>query len=1383
MSFLGSSSDRPSSFSAIGVDSTLEQWTSEIRKMQSDLDREAEEETKRLMDEIHASRSERKRRASTRPRRSGSLECDDNDAGEENDEIPQSPKDILDIAERQKNQSDALKKLVGEDHSPVKSTHPNVQTSSIPSSPLRYSPVPSTRFIKEAGDLHSPGRSASSANGHKLVGLGISRPVLASANRNGSPTPPEGHSTPSPTGRVKAEKPNRGPLPSRALFSNEDVPRIPLRPTSLQSPLKPSPTIHTQQPSPASSSNPFNGTSGISPSTSPTKGTRRPISDIPSLARSIQPSSSTVHQHFTFKAHSDLGPAFIRPSFQRDPTPSLTRLQGRGFVAERVKAGAGFGSTSSTSSNAPASDSPPSSVKTRKSNVLDRWPAAVANTNTEPPPKALPVPKPLPKHTWPVEQPSTPRTNEPTTPTTRTPRSSISTPKAFFNSPEKSPSKPEASIQRLPSVERMRPLPGLAKKKASMPDLTKPQNKQTPLEDDDTAEFGAIRIPGLGGKSLPQPLHSKADSSEKIMIPKPLKAPTELALAVIEPVALNAVLSHPTRDRARKPRRVKAIVPALSKSTPLPTRSEIAASPAPKVPSSPVVHHPIITDNATTEETLAELAQPSLTAENKGTPTTSVINLSPSPSSVRTSPLSAVLHSETPPPGSPKHMKEKSNEIVDITSTPPPEVEHALNNALDVSEMWTSTPSLSQPSSPSVGSSSPAVVTPTNSAFKRRPLPGLTSSENQALGSASPPTSNRRSVIEVAQELKDEDEEPQTRSIHVRTPASSWIKQSSSRRASEDDSEVDAQETGESEVEEQATQVEPQPSRNPLPPYHPPVAIVNPYSAPIPRPQKGINPALEAAKAERRRSNMEKYASIILPPLEEEQTPVPTPDGSLIKRETSGTSSNEGVDEEGRLIPVSSSGSGSGSGAGGSAHRRSPSAFDVHRAMMEHRALIDMEISSPTATDSPLLTAGDLTSETGEAEVEKEDEMIRFSFGDGEVPSVIDVEAILASRNPYVPPPDHQTISVEVLSIVGNTSIPITSNPHIFHDVEVRAIIHRIKSKSSGLVTTRVFGWRGRMAQVGATEARKLGELATRFGSNLIPCIQGSESEEFVRILGGVMVTRQGPRELWSAENTSMHCVRELHGCIFIEQVELERRNLCSAYSYVASIIDTIYVFHGKGSTDVERGEAYLYAQSISSNDGANIVQFEEGSEDLMFSMSLGDDDYASADFWRFRKNVLDTSTWLYKVDTGDNPKVQWIQEVAAESIVPTGVYIVQAPMELYVVVGGEARSLRKDILYAMHAALAISHYLAPSLPFEPPVHALVLPSKVPIELRIAHFRYMDEEQLNVGETPEHMNLLSSQEALTQLSTTSWPRAALDDYDLLPLGIAPADVATLTASL
>ncbi|KAG8936879.1 hypothetical protein FRC02_010741 [Tulasnella sp. 418] len=1140
MSFLGSSSDRPSSFSAIGVDSTLEQWTSEIRKMQSDLDREAEEETKRLMDEIHASRSERKRRASTRPRRSGSLECDDNDAGEENDEIPQSPKDILDIAERQKNQSDALKKLVGEDHSPVKSTHPNVQTSSIPSSPLRYSPVPSTRFIKEAGDLPSPGRSASSANGHKLVGLGISRPVLASANRNGSPTPPEGHSTPSPTGRVKAEKPNRGPLPSRALFSNEDVPRIPLRPTSLQSPLKPSPTIHTQQPSPASSSNPFNGTSGISPSTSPTKGTRRPISDIPSLARSIQPSSSTVHQHFTFKANSDLGPAFIRPSFQRDPTPSLTRLQGRGFVAERVKAGAGFGSTSSTSSNAPASDSPPSSVKTRKSNVLDRWPAAVANTNTEPPPKALPVPKPLPKHTWPVEQPSAPRTNEPTTPTTRTPH---------------------------------------------------------------------------------------------------------------------------------------------------------------------------------------------------------------------------------------------------ITSTPPPEVEHALNNALDVSEMWTSTPSLSQPSSPSVGSSSPAVVTPTNSAFKRRPLPGLTSSENQALGSASPPTSNRRSVIEVAQELKDEDEEPQTRSIHVRTPASSWIKQSSSRRASEDDSEVDAQETGESEVEEQATQVEPQPSRNPLPPYQPPVAIVNPYSAPIPRPQKGINPALEAAKAERRRSNMEKYASIILPPLEEEQTPVPTPDGSLIKRETSGTSSNEGVDEEGRLIPVSSSGSGSGSGAGGSAHRRSPSAFDVHRAMMEHRALIDMEISSPTATDSPLLTAGDLTSETGEAEVDKEDDMIRFSFGDGEVPSVIDVEAILASRNPYVPPPDHQTISVEVLSIVGNTSIPITSNPHIFHDVEVRAIIHRIKSKSSGLVTTRVFGWRGRMAQVGATEARKLGELATRFGSNLIPCIQGSESEEFVRILGGVMVTRQGPRELWSAENTSMHCVRELHGCIFIEQVELERRNLCSAYSYVASIIDTIYVFHGKGSTDVERGEAYLYAQSISSNDGANIVQFEEGSEDLMFSMSLGDDDYASADFWRFRKNVLDTSTWLYKVDTGDNPKVQWIQEVAAESIVPTGVYIVQAPMELYVVVGGEARSLRKDILHAMHAALAISHYLAPSLPFEPPVHALVLPSKVPIELRIAHFRYMDEEQLNVGETPEHMNLLSSQEALTQLSTTSWPRAALDDYDLLPLGIAPADVATLTASL
>jgi hypothetical protein len=85
-----------------------------------------------------------------------------------------------------------------------------------------------------------------------------------------------------------------------------------------------------------------------------------------------------------------------------------------------------------------------------------------------------------------------------------------------------------------------------------------------------------------------------------------------------------------------------------------------------------------------------------------------------------------------------------------------------------------------------------------------------------------------------------------------------------------------------------------------------------------------------------------------------------------------------------------------------------------------------------------------------------------------------------------VPKSDLFTISTEVMVISGSTATTVKDHPHIFYDVEVRAIIHRRKSKSSGLVVTEVYGWRGKHGEVNAQEAKKLGELANRFGCTLV---------------------------------------------------------------------------------------------------------------------------------------------------------------------------------------------------------------------------------------------------------------------------------------------------------
>jgi hypothetical protein len=61
-------------------------------------------------------------------------------------------------------------------------------------------------------------------------------------------------------------------------------------------------------------------------------------------------------------------PAFRKPLGQKDPTPSISRLQGRGFVQSMVKVSAEISSSPTTPS---PSKSRPASV--RKNTVLDRW--------------------------------------------------------------------------------------------------------------------------------------------------------------------------------------------------------------------------------------------------------------------------------------------------------------------------------------------------------------------------------------------------------------------------------------------------------------------------------------------------------------------------------------------------------------------------------------------------------------------------------------------------------------------------------------------------------------------------------------------------------------------------------------------------------------------------------------------------------------------------------------------------------------------------------------------------------------------------------------------------------------------------------------------------
>jgi hypothetical protein len=87
--------------------------------------------------------------------------------------------------------------------------------------------------------------------------------------------------------------------------------------------------------------------------------------------------------------------------------------------------------------------------------------------------------------------------------------------------------------------------------------------------------------------------------------------------------------------------------------------------------------------------------------------------------------------------------------------------------------------------------------------------------------------------------------------------------------------------------------------------------------------------------------------------------------------------------------------------------------------------------------------------------------------------------------------------------------------------------------------------------------------------------------------------------------------------------------------------LDTVYVWHGCGSTDAERQAAAEYAARISAG-GANAIQLYEdkNDQDELFWMALGDDDFAKADYWQWRRQASDVDPRIWRVDARADPPV-----------------------------------------------------------------------------------------------------------------------------------------------
>jgi hypothetical protein len=171
----------------------------------------------------------------------------------------------------------------------------------------------------------------------------------------------------------------------------------------------------------------------------------------------------------------------------------------------------------------------------------------------------------------------------------------------------------------------------------------------------------------------------------------------------------------------------------------------------------------------------------------------------------------------------------------------------------------------------------------------------------------------------------------------------------------------------------------------------------------------------------------------------------------------------------------------------------------------------------------------------------------------------------------------------------------------------------------------------------------------------------------------------------------------------------------------------------------------------------------------------FGDEEYARADYWRFRPTT-DARPRAWRIDAQSGKNAAYPLPIFSEDTYSqSGIFLLDCVWEFYVLVGEDARDMRQDIRLAIQIGQQMCCRLSQSRPYTPNLHVLVLPSRIPVDLPM-HFKQFNEVFLQTDTVHGHINVLSSQEADEHLGTTSWMRSALQDRAMLPLGLSPNQV-------
>lgn len=406
----------------------------------------------------------------------------------------------------------------------------------------------------------------------------------------------------------------------------------------------------------------------------------------------------------------------------------------------------------------------------------------------------------------------------------------------------------------------------------------------------------------------------------------------------------------------------------------------------------------------------------------------------------------------------------------------------------------------------------------------------------------------------------------------------------------------------------------------------------------------------------------------------------------------------------------------------------------------------------------------------------------------------IDTSAIQRSAGRQNVSSSAKSISVEVALVKSDGSLETLTGDEarVLYENETQIITHRFREPTtSASVSTRVYARTGIRSKLlvnpNCMEARRVQETGKLHRTVVVDARQGRESKELVKLMGGSLVTREGSRRAGGRESASMYQVRGSDGAHYIDEVDMLTSSLCSAHSVIVVLRSDVLVWHGTGSVASSRQTALQYARQLQ-NDAQQRSQtrvYEEGEEDEIFWTCFDKSTpYSSAWHHRFTRHLTDSDLQarLFTVQgTGSRKRLDDQTDFSLIDVRRDGVHILQLPLEVYVLIGPDARSRRKEIHICIEAASSLAKEVSlrrGSTIMSPPIHVVVFPTIAPRELKSA-FRYWHDEHLN-GKGWQRaglgMNVWEKQSALQQLDCNEFPLWQVNDELFLPVGVGSMDV-------